>query len=146
LETLLTYLKKTSRFPLSIQKGSQINNDLFNFMNSYLAKAQRQVFEYKDMKFYDQNSGSVKIYSVKSKLIDLYLLISVLMYLCVVYIYTKVITIFKYLSIRDLKILWKELNLLLSKRNLKLITLVGILNIRYLKNQLISNIIFYILL
>ncbi len=96
IDSLMNYLNKVSRTPLNIQKGSQINNDLFSFINSYLSKAQRQVFEYKDMKFFDSNSGMVKIYSVKSKLIDLYLLIAVLMYLFVVYIYTRVNYIFNF--------------------------------------------------
>jgi hypothetical protein len=90
LESFLNYLKKISRTPLNIQKGAQLNNDLFNFLNSYLSKTTRQPFEYNSQKFFDSNSGSVKIYSVKSKLIDLYLLIAILFYLFVVYIYTKV--------------------------------------------------------
>jgi hypothetical protein len=90
LESLLNYLKKISRSPLNIQRGAQFNTDLFSFLSSYLSKATRQPFEYKDLKFFDSNSGSVKIYSVKSKLIDLYLLIAVLFYLFVVYVYTKV--------------------------------------------------------
>ncbi len=90
LESFLNYLKKVSRFPLNIQKGSQLNNDLFSFFNSYLTKATRQNFEYKDIKFFDANSGNVKIYSVKSKLIDLYILIAILFYLFVIYVYTKV--------------------------------------------------------
>jgi NTP pyrophosphatase (non-canonical NTP hydrolase) len=90
VETFITYLRKISRFPLNIQKGSQFNNDLFSFLNSYLMKTQRQVFEYKDIKFFDSNAGNVKIYSVKSKLIDLYLLLAILFYLFVIYVYTKV--------------------------------------------------------
>jgi hypothetical protein len=90
LETYLNYLRKISRFPLNIQKGSQFNNDLMNFFNNYLVKTQRQVFEYKDFKFFDSNNGGIKIYSVKSKLIDLYLLIAILFYLFAIYIYTKV--------------------------------------------------------
>jgi hypothetical protein len=90
LESFLNYLRKVSRFPLNIQKGSQFNNDLFAFLNSYLTKATRQNFEYKEIKFFDANSGNVKIYSVKSKLIDLYLLIGILIYLFVIYVYTKV--------------------------------------------------------
>lgn len=90
MESYYNYLRKISRTPLNIQKGAQFNNDLFNFLNSYLSKTTRQPFEYKDIKFFDSNSGSVKIYSVKSKLIDLYLLIAILFYLFVVYVYTKV--------------------------------------------------------
>jgi hypothetical protein len=90
MDSFYNYLRKISRTPLNIQKGASFNNDLFNFLNSYLTKTTRQPFEYKDIKFYDSNSGSVKIYSVKSKLIDLYLLIAILFYLFVVYIYTKV--------------------------------------------------------
>lgn len=91
LESYMNYFNKIARFPLNVQKGSQLNNDLMNFLNNYLVKTQRQVFEYKDIKFYDSNSGSIKIYSVKSKLIDLYLLIAILFYLFVIYVYTKVI-------------------------------------------------------
>jgi Zn-dependent M28 family amino/carboxypeptidase len=90
LETYLNYLKKTSRFQMNIQKGSQFNNDLMNFFNNYLVKTKRQVFEYKDFKFFDSNSGNIKIYSVKSKLIDLYLLLAILFYLFAIYVYTKV--------------------------------------------------------
>ena len=90
LDSLINYLKKVSRFALNIQKNSQFNNDLFTFMNSYLQKTQRQAFEYKTLKFFDSNSGSIRIYSVKSKIIDLYLLLAILMYLFVVYLYTKV--------------------------------------------------------
>lgn len=77
---------------------SPINSDLFNvrtvimlkFMSNYLQKSQRQVFDYTQMKFYDNNNGVIKIYSVKSKLIDLYLLFIILFYLFLVYVYTKV--------------------------------------------------------
>lgn len=94
LETFVNYLKKISRFPLNIQKGSSFNNYLFNFMSLYLAKTQRQAFEYKDLKFFDSNSGNVKVYTVKSKLIDLYLLLTILIYLLLVFIYTRVIFYF----------------------------------------------------
>lgn len=90
LETFVNYLKKISRFPLNIQRGSSFNNYLFNFLNLYLTKTQRQTFEFKDLKFFDTNSGSIKVYTVKSKLIDLYLLLLILIYLLLVYIYTKV--------------------------------------------------------
>ena len=90
LESYLNYLKKISRFPLNIQRASQFNNDLMNFLNSYLVKTQRQVFELKDYKFFNSNSGNIKIYTVKSKLIDLYLLILILFYLLAIYIFTKV--------------------------------------------------------
>jgi hypothetical protein len=93
LETLMSYLNKISRFPLNIVKNSGFNNYLFNIFNSYLTKTQRQAFEYKDMKFFDTNSGNIKIYSTKSKLIDLYLLVAILTYLFIVYVYTKVILI-----------------------------------------------------
>jgi hypothetical protein len=91
LETFITYLNKISRFPLNIVKNSGLNNYLYNIFTSYLTKTQRQPFEYKEMRFYDTNAGSIKIYSAKSKLIDLYLLLIVLCYLFVVYVYTKVI-------------------------------------------------------
>jgi hypothetical protein len=95
VDTMYSYLSKISRSPLNIQKGAQLNNDIFNFMNSYLQKCVRQPYEYKEMKFYDANSGNIKIYSVKSKLIDLYLLIAVLFYLFLLYVYTKVLFIIK---------------------------------------------------
>ena len=41
------------------------------------------------MKFYENNSGNIKIYSVKSKMIDLYLLFLIMIYLLIIYIYTK---------------------------------------------------------
>ena len=93
MDTLITYLKKVSRFALNIQKNSQFNNDLYSFMNSYLQKTQRQVFEYKTLKFFDSNSGNIRIYSVKSKIIDLYLLVAILTYLFIIYVYTKVFVI-----------------------------------------------------
>ena len=94
LETFVNYLKKISRFPLNIQKGSSFNNYLFSFMSMYLTKAQRQTFEYKDLKFFDANSGNIKVYTVKSKLIDLYLLMLILIYLLLVFIYTRVNKLF----------------------------------------------------
>ena len=90
IETFINYLNKISRFPLNIQKGSAFNNYLHGIMSQYLQKTTKQPFEYKDIKFYDTNSGSIRIYSVKSKLIDLYLLLAVILYLFVLYIYTKV--------------------------------------------------------
>jgi hypothetical protein len=90
LETAINYLNKISRFPLNIVKNSAFNNYLYNIFTNYLTKTKRQSFEYNEMKFYDTNSGSIKVYSTKSKLIDLYLLIVVLFYLFIVYVYTKV--------------------------------------------------------
>ena len=46
------------------------------------------------MKFYENNSGNIKIYSVKSKMIDLYLLFLIMVYLLIIYIYTKGFTNF----------------------------------------------------
>jgi len=89
MDSTINYLKKISRFPLNIQKNSQFNNDLYTVLSSYLQKPNRQVFEYKTMKFFDANNGIIKIYSVKSKLIDLYLLITILLYLFCIYVYTK---------------------------------------------------------
>lgn len=59
-------------------------------MTNYLTKTQRQAFDYNELKFYDTNSGTIKIYSVKSKLIDLYLLFIILFYLFALYVYTRV--------------------------------------------------------
>jgi len=89
LETLIEFFQKYPRTPLNIVKGSKINNDLYTIFSSYLSKVQRQVYEYKDMKFYDANSGTIKIYTVKSKMIDLYLLVIILFYLLLLYIYVK---------------------------------------------------------
>ncbi len=90
LETFINYIKKIPRSALNLQKGSSFNNYLFSFMNMYLTKTQRQTFEYKDLKFFDSNSGNIKVYTVKSKLIDLYLLVVILIYLLLVFIYTRV--------------------------------------------------------
>lgn len=119
VESFTNYLKKISRFPLNIQKGSQFNNDLFNSLNAYLQKPQRQTYEYKDMKFYDSNSGFIRVYSVKSKLIDLYLLLSILFYLFILYVYTKVfIIIFYYSRVSEISLLDSNLLLKLKKINL----------------------------
>ena len=108
LETLLNYLKKISRSPLNIQKGSSFNNYLYNFLNLYLTKVQRQTFEYKDLKFFDSNSGNIKVYTVKSKLIDLYLLVIIIVYLGLVFIYTRVFNYFLIKTFRDLRILLRD--------------------------------------
>ena len=89
LQTMNNYLKKTSRFPLSIERGSKINNDLFNFFNSYLQRVKRESFEINEIKFYENNSGDIKIYEVKSKIIDLYLLLGIIIYLLVIHVYIK---------------------------------------------------------
>ena len=89
VESLVDYLKKVSRFPLSIEKNSRLNNDIYSFFTTYLQKVKRQSFEYNEMKFYENNSGNIKIYSVKSKMIDLYLLFLIMIYLLIIYIYTK---------------------------------------------------------
>jgi len=98
LETFVNYLKKISRFPLNIQKGSSFNNYLYSFMSMYLSKTQRQTFEFKDLKFFDSNSGNIKVYTVKSKLIDLYLLMLILIYLLLVFIYTRVSHLINFLK------------------------------------------------
>ena len=89
IDSTIQYLQKTSRFPLSIEKGSSFNNDIYNFFNTYLQKVKRQGFDYNETKFYENNSGEIKIYSVKSKMIDLYLLVVIFVYLLVLYIYSK---------------------------------------------------------
>ena len=83
------YLKKTSRFPLAIERGSKINNDLYNYFNSYLQKTKRDSFEFNDYNFYENNSGDIKVYMVKSKIIDLYLLFAILVYLFGIFVYIK---------------------------------------------------------
>ena len=89
LETMYNYLKKTSRFPLSIEKGSKFNNDMFTYFNMYLQRVKRESFELNEIQFYENNSGDIKIYTVKSKIIDLYLLLGILIYLLFIYIYIK---------------------------------------------------------
>ena len=89
LESLYNYLKKTPRFPLSIEKGSKFNNDMYNYFSSYLQKVKKESFEFNDIQFYENNSGDIKIYTVKSKIIDLYLLLGILIYLLFIYIYVK---------------------------------------------------------
>ena len=89
VESMSNYLKKTSRFPLSIERGSKLNNDLFNYFNTYLQKAKRDSFEFNDYNFYENNSGDIKVYMVKSKIIDLYLLFAILVYLFGIFVYIK---------------------------------------------------------
>ena len=89
LESLYNYLKKTPRFPLSIERGSKFNNDMYNYFSSYLQKVKKESFEFNDIQFYENNSGDIKIYTVKSKIIDLYLLLGILFYLLFIYIYVK---------------------------------------------------------
>ena len=89
LETLYNYLKKTPRFPLNIERGSKFNNDMFSYFNSYLQKIKKESFEFNEIQFYENNSGEIKIYTVKSKIIDLYLLFGILIYLLFIYIYVK---------------------------------------------------------
>ena len=89
LATLYNYLKKTPRFPLSIERGSKFNNDMYSYFSSYLQKVKKESFEFNDIQFYENNSGEIKIYTVKSKIIDLYLLLGILIYLLFIYIYVK---------------------------------------------------------
>ena len=89
VETMSNYLKKTSRFPLSIERGSKFNNDLFNYFSSYLQRTKRDSFEFNDYNFYENNSGDIKVYIVKSKIIDLYLLLAIFVYLLGIFVYIK---------------------------------------------------------
>ena len=89
IDSLITYFTKYPRTPLNVVKGSQINNDLYSIFSSYLQKIQRQPFEFKDLSFYDSNSGTIRIYTVKSKMIDFYLLFLIILYLLLLFIYTK---------------------------------------------------------
>ena len=89
VESMYNYLKKTPRFPLSIERGSKFNNDLFNYFSSYLQRTKRDSFEFNDLNFYEHNSGDIKVYMVKSKIIDLYLLLAIFVYLFVIFIYIK---------------------------------------------------------
>ena len=89
INNLIEYVQRISRSPLNIEKGSKINNDLFNTLNSYTKKAKRQVFELRDIQFYSGNSGTVYIYNVKSKIIDLFLLVGAVLYLIVIFVFVK---------------------------------------------------------
>lgn len=89
LDSLYEYIKRTPRFPLSIETGSKFNNDMYNYFKTYLQKVKRESFEFNDVKFYEHNSGDIKVYSTKSKIIDLYLLFAILLYLLGIYIYVK---------------------------------------------------------
>ena len=89
IETMSNYLKKTPRFPLSIERGSKFNNDLFNYFNAYLQRTKRDAFEFNEYNFYENNSGDIKVYVVKSKIIDLYLLLAILVYLFAIFVYIK---------------------------------------------------------
>ena len=89
LKTMYNFLKKISRFPLSIEKGSKFNNDMYNYFIQYLQRVKRESFEFNDLQFYEHNSGDIRIYTVKSKIIDLYLLLAILIYLLAIYIYVK---------------------------------------------------------
>lgn len=86
---LSNFFTKNSRTPLNIVKGSLVNSELFNIFTTYLTKTQRQTFEFKDRKFFDANSGIIKVHSVKSKMIDLYILFAIIIYLIVLYVYVK---------------------------------------------------------
>ena len=86
---MYNFLKKISRFPLSIEKGSKFNNDMYNYFIQYLQRVKRESFEFNDLQFYEHNSGDIRIYTVKSKIIDLYLLLAILIYLLAIYIYVK---------------------------------------------------------
>ena len=92
LDTLISFFKKYPRTPLNIVKNSPINNDLHEIFKTYLTKVNRQPFEVNNMKFYDSNSGIIKVYIVKSKMIDLYLLSGIIIYLICLYVYTRGIT------------------------------------------------------
>ena len=62
---------------------------MYNYFSSYLQKVKKESFEFNDIQFYENNSGDIKIYTVKSKIIDLYLLLGILVYLLFIYIYIK---------------------------------------------------------
>lgn len=89
IKSLVSFLKKVSRNPLNITKGSMFNNELYNIIVNYLIKCQRQSFEFKEVQFYDSNSGKIRVNNVKSKMIDLYILLAVVIYLVGLYIVFK---------------------------------------------------------
>lgn len=89
IDHLEAFFKKNARTPLNIAKGSQVNNELYQIITPYLTKLQKQSFEFKDIKFYDSNSGTVKVNSVKSKMIDLYILFGAIIYLLLLYILAR---------------------------------------------------------
>ena len=89
IESLTKFFSKFSRNPLNITKGSLFNNELYTLLTNYLTKLNRQSFEYKEVKFYNSNSGIIKVNSVKSKMIDLYLLVAIIVYLLLLYLFVK---------------------------------------------------------
>ena len=62
---------------------------MYNYFIQYLQRVKRESFEFNDLQFYEHNSGDIRIYTVKSKIIDLYLLVAILAYLLAIYIYIK---------------------------------------------------------
>lgn len=89
IEFLATFFKNYPRTPLNIVKNSFMNNELFSILQTYLKRPSRQPFEYKDLKFFDSNSGVIRVNIVKSKLIDMYLLFAIVIYLFLLYVYLK---------------------------------------------------------
>ncbi len=78
-----------SRYPLNIEKNSKFNNDLYNILSNYLQNVKRQTFDLNDYKFYENNSGTIKIYNIKSKMMDLFILIAIMLYHFIIYAYLK---------------------------------------------------------
>lgn len=89
IEFLATFFKNYPRTPLNIVKNSFMNNELFSILQTYLKRPSRQPFEYKDLKFFDSNSGVIRVNIVKSKLIDMYLLCGIVLYLFLLYVSLK---------------------------------------------------------
>ena len=59
------------------------------YFSSYLQRTKRDSFEFNDYNFYENNSGDIKVYMVKSKIIDLYLLMAIFVYLFGIFVYIK---------------------------------------------------------
>lgn len=89
IEFLTTFFKNYPRTPLNIVKNSFMNNELYSMIQIYLKRTSRQSFEFKDLKFFDSNSGVIKVNTVKSKLIDMYLLFAIIAYLFLLYVWLK---------------------------------------------------------
>lgn len=89
IENLINFLKKISRSPLSLVKKSPLNKYILDFVKTFLVDHKVQTFEFTETKFFNSNSGNMRIYEVKTKLIDLYLIGIILSYLLCIFVYVK---------------------------------------------------------
>lgn len=89
INSLIMFFNQNSRFLLNLQKGSLVNKEIFSLLSEYTQRTSKQAFEVKSIQLFDSNSGMLKVYSVKSKMIDLYILVGVFIYLFAVYLIFK---------------------------------------------------------